>query len=128
MSDLHYLALSAVLAWVMLISASLLRSRGWTPAGTKLAFGNRDDLPEPSALAGRADRAARNMLEGLLLFTALIAAVRLGGKSAPAGAAALFFWSRVLYFGVYLAGIPYLRTAVWIVSIVALARIAAAAF
>jgi uncharacterized MAPEG superfamily protein len=128
MTDLHYLALSAVLTWVMLIVASLLRARSWTPAGVKVAFGNRDDVPEPSLLAGRADRAARNMLEGLLLFTALVAAVRLGGKAAPAGAAALFFWARVAYFGVYLAGIRYLRTLVWIGSVVALAQIAAAAF
>lgn len=128
MTDLQYLALSAVLAWVMLIVASLLRARSWTPVGVKVAFGNRDDLPEPSALAGRAERAARNMLEGLLLFTALVAAVRLGGKPVPAGAAALFFWARLAYFGVYLAGVRYLRTLVWIGSVAALAQIAAAAF
>jgi uncharacterized MAPEG superfamily protein len=127
MTDLHYLALSAVLTWVMLIVASLLRTRSWTPAGAKVAFGNRDDVPEPSPLAGRAERAARNMLEGLLLFTALVAAVRLAGKPAPAGAAALFFWARVAYFGVYLAGVPYLRTLLWAGSVVALAQIAAAA-
>jgi uncharacterized MAPEG superfamily protein len=112
----------------MLIAASLLRARSWTPAGAKVAFGNRDHVPEPSPLAGRADRAARNMLEGLLLFTALVAAVRLGGKPAPGGAAALFFWTRLAYFGVYLAGIPYLRTLVWAGSVAALAQIAAAAF
>ncbi len=128
MTDLQYLALSAVLTWVMLIVASLLRSRSWTPAGVRVAFGNRDDVPAPSPLAGRADRAARNMLEGLLLFTALVAAVRLGGKPAPAGAAALFFWARVAYFAVYLAGIPYLRTLVWSIGVLALGRIAAAAF
>jgi uncharacterized MAPEG superfamily protein len=128
MTDLHYLALSALLAWFQLIAASLLRSRSWTPAGAQIAFGNRDDVPEPSPLAGRADRAARNMLEGLLLFTALVAAVRLGGKPAPASATALFFWARAAYFAVYLAGIPYLRTVVWLAGIVALGQIAAAAF
>jgi len=128
MTDLNYLALSALLAWLQLIVASLLRSRSWTPAGMSVAFGNRDEVLEPSPLAGRADRAARNMLEGLLLFTALMAAVRLGGEPAPASAAALFFWARVVYFAVYLAGIRYLRTLVWIASVVALGRIAAAAF
>jgi uncharacterized MAPEG superfamily protein len=128
MTDLHYLAACALLAWFMVVFASLVASRGWTPAGLKLAFGNRDAMPAPSPLTGRAERAARNMLENLLLFTALVAAVRLGGKAAPAGAAALFFWARVAFFGVYLAGVPYLRTAVWVVSIVALAQIAMAAF
>ena len=128
MTDLHYLALSAVLTWLMLVLASLLRARSWTPAGMQVAFGNRDAVPEPTPLAGRADRAARNMLEGLVLFTALVAAVRLGGKPAPASAAALFFWARVAYFAVYLAGIPYLRTLVWVAGILALGRIASAAF
>lgn len=128
MTDLHYLALSALLAWLQLIVASLLRSRSWTPAGMRVALGNRDEPLEPSPLAGRADRAARNMLEGLLLFTALLAAVRLGGKPAPASAAALFFWARVAYLALYLAGIRYLRTLVWIASVVALGRIAVAAF
>jgi uncharacterized MAPEG superfamily protein len=68
------------------------------------------------------------MLENLLLFTALVAAVRLGGKPAPAGAAALFFWSRLADFGVYLAGLRYVRTALWLVSVFALAQIAAQAF
>jgi uncharacterized MAPEG superfamily protein len=128
MTDLHYLGLSALLLWFMLICASLLTSRAWTPGGAQIAFGNRDAVPERSPIAGRADRAARNMLEGLVLFTALVAAVRLGGKPASAGAAALFFWARVLYFGVYLAGLRYVRTLVWIASIVALAQIGAQLF
>jgi uncharacterized MAPEG superfamily protein len=128
MTDLHYLALCALLAWFQLVFASLLRSRSWTPAGMLVAFGNRDEVLEPSPVAGRADRAARNMLEGLLLFSALLAAVRLGDKPAPAGAAALFFWARLAYFAVYLAGVRYLRTLVWIASVVALGQIAAAAF
>lgn len=128
MTDLHYLGLSALLTWFMLICASLLASRAWTPAGVQIAFGNRDDVPARSPIAGRAERAARNMLENLLLFTALVAAVRLGGKPASAGAAAVFFWARVLYFGVYLAGLRYVRTLVWVASIVALAQIAGQIF
>ena len=128
MTDLHYLGLSALLLWFMLICASLLASRAWTPAGAQIALGNRDDVPPHSAVARRAQRAARNMLEGLVLFTALVAAVRLGGKPASAGAAALFFWARALYFGVYLAGLRYVRTLVWLASIVALAQIAGQIF
>jgi uncharacterized MAPEG superfamily protein len=124
MTDLHYLGLSALLLWFMLMCASVLASRPWAPGGARVAFGNRDDVPPRSPVAGRADRAARNMLENLVLFTALVAAVRLGGKPASAGAAALFFWARVLYFGIYLAGLPYVRTLVFALSIAALVRIA----
>jgi uncharacterized MAPEG superfamily protein len=124
-ADLHYLAYAVVLTWVMLMTASLVRVRGWTPKGLWLAMGNRDDLPEPTPLAARADRAAKNMLEGLLLFAVVVVVARLGGvpseKIEPG--AALFFWSRVLFFPIYLAGIKLLRTVVWTASIVGLVMI-----
>src|SRR5688500_16096854 len=114
-ADLHYLAYSAVLTWEMLMTASLTRAKAWTPKGFILALGNRDDMPEPSPLAGRADRAAKNMLENLVLFAVVVLVARLGGVAPDqiATGAAVFFWARVAYFLVYLAGIPYLRTVVW---------------
>ena len=118
-ADLWYVVYSVLLTWGMLLTASLLRARLWTPAGLKVGLGNRDDVPQPTALAGRADRAAKNMLENLVLFTALLVAVRLSGvpgEQLVAGAS-VFFWSRVAYFLVYLAGIKVLRTVVWAVSI-----------
>lgn len=123
--DVQMLVASAVLTWVMLLSASLIRVRFWTPAGLLAAFGNRDDLPAPTPLAGRAERAARNMLENLVLLVALITAARLAGASQHAVdlGAQIFFFSRLLYFPVYLAGIVYLRTAIWAVSIGGLALI-----
>jgi uncharacterized MAPEG superfamily protein len=32
--------------------------------------------------------------------------------------AQIFFWARVVYAAVYLAGIPWVRTAVWAVSVI----------
>jgi uncharacterized MAPEG superfamily protein len=52
--------------------------------------------------AGRAQRAHRNMLENLVLFAALVLIARL------------------VYAVVYIAGIPWLRTAVWTVSVIGL--------
>ncbi len=65
MRDLHYLLLSVGLTWLMIMVAAELRTPTWTRAGAKLAFGNREELPPPSALAARAERAARNMLENM---------------------------------------------------------------
>ena len=123
--DLHYLAYSAVLAWVMLMTAATLRTHIWTPKGLWLALGNRDDLAPPSAIAQRADRAAKNMLENLVLFAVVVLVARLGGVAPEriATGAAVFFWARVAYFLVYLAGIKVLRTAVWGVSIAGLVMI-----
>jgi uncharacterized MAPEG superfamily protein len=101
----------------------------WTPEGLKVAFGNREAVPAPTAVAGRADRAARNMLENLPMFLALMLAVRVGGHSTPAVVlgANVFFWARVVYWPVYVAGVAYVRTLVWSASIVGLVMIGIAA-
>ena len=125
--DLRLLVYSVLLAWVMLMTASTLRVRAYTPAGLLRAFGNRDDLPPPPAVAPRADRAAATLLENLVLFGALLLAAHAAGveKQRLELPARLFFYARVVYFPLYLAGIPYLRTLVWIVSVIALGMIAA---
>ncbi len=128
MSDLHYLTLAALLTWVMVISAALWRVGALGPVGLTRAFGNRADLPEVSPACARADRAAKNMLENLLLFVVVLVAARLGGAGADAltPGAALFFWARLAYWPIYVAGIAYLRTLVWLTSVCGLLWIAIA--
>src|SRR5688500_4905347 len=103
MTDIHYLVLSAVLTWIMIMTAGELHTPSWTRAGAKLVFGNREVLPERSPLAARADRAAKNMVDNLVLFVALLVAARAAGADATTGAA-IFFFARLAYFGLYLAG------------------------
>jgi uncharacterized MAPEG superfamily protein len=128
--DLRLLAYSVALAWVMLMTAATMKTRLWTLRGWPLALGNRDDLPEPSKAAARADRAARNMLENLLLFAPLVLVAHAAGVDPGRleGGAAVFFWARVLYFPAYLAGILYLRTALWTAGVVGMAMIFVALF
>ena len=42
--------------------------------------------------------------------------------------AQLFFWCRLAHAVVYIAGIPYLRTLAWLVSVVGMVMIAVACF
>jgi uncharacterized MAPEG superfamily protein len=119
MNDTQLFLAAVLLTWASLQLASVLRTRSWTRTGRELAFGNRENLPEPTPLAGRADRAARNNLENLVLFASVWAAARLGG-AAPGLTllgTQLFFWSRCAYTAVYLLGIPYLRTALFAVGV-----------
>jgi uncharacterized MAPEG superfamily protein len=127
-SDLHFLVYSTILAWLMLLTASLLRTRYWTMQGMLLAFDNRDNLPEPSAIAGRARRAAWNMLENFVLFTALIVAAHAAGVTGPKVelGAKIFFWARVVYFPLYLAGIMYVRSVAWLAGVIGMGLILAA--
>jgi uncharacterized MAPEG superfamily protein len=119
---LTLVAWMAIVTWLTLMAASLIRARAWTLGGTILALGNRDNVPLTSALAGRAGRTAQNTLENFVLFAALALIAQAAGMAGPKvlAGAQLFFWARLLYIPVYYAGIPYLRTGVWAASIAGL--------
>jgi len=87
----------------------------------KLA-GNREGMPPLTGWAGRAERAHYNMLESLVLFAALVLIAVAAGKTNAATlmGAQLFVWARLAYALIYLAGIPWLRTLVWLVSLAGL--------
>jgi uncharacterized MAPEG superfamily protein len=93
--------------------------------GLPMLAGNRQDMPALGGWAGRAQRAHRNLLENLPLFAILVllAAITNGFTATTALGAQLFFWARVAYAAAYLAGIPYLRTLIWLVSMVGLVLI-----
>ncbi len=126
-SPLSVLAATAVLTWLTVLVASLIRAEAWTPQGLMLAFGNRDNLPPASPLAGRAQRCAANTLENFVLFAALLLAAQLKGADAAQVllGAKLFFWARLAYVPVYFAGIPFLRTAVWGVAVAGMGMVLA---
>jgi len=90
----------------------------------KLA-GNRENLPQATGWAGRAQRAHHNMLESLVLFAVLILVTELTNKnSAITGfGAQLFFWARVAYVIIYTIGLPWVRTVVWSASMLGLVLI-----
>jgi uncharacterized MAPEG superfamily protein len=62
------------------------------------------------------------MLESLVLFAGLVLVAHVTNRNNALTAlgAQLFFWARLAHAVVYTAGIPWLRTGVWAVSIVGL--------
>jgi uncharacterized MAPEG superfamily protein len=118
MTTVQALVWSGILTFVMLLVGSAFCAKVWTPRGREIAFGNRDDVPKAEGIAGRADRAARNQLEAMVLFLALALAAMIAGKAAQVAlGATVFFWARLLYWPTYLAGIIYLRTLIWFVGV-----------
>jgi len=93
--------------------------------GLPVLAGNRQNMPELTGWASRAQRAHRNMLESLVLFAALVLTAQATGlaNETTAIGAQLFFWSRLAYAVIYVAGISWLRTAVWAASVVGLVLI-----
>jgi len=117
-----------LLAWAValtLVQMLIAASGAASQYGVMPLFGNRDGLPALTGWAGRAQRAHRNMLENLVLFAALVLITTVAGKtnSTTLLGAQLFFWARAAYAVIYLAGIPYLRTAAWLVSVIGLVLI-----
>jgi uncharacterized MAPEG superfamily protein len=108
-------ALTLVQAVIAVIGAQL-------QVGLPMLAGNRENLPVIVGWAGRAQRAHRNMLENLVLFGLLVLVANATGKANATTAlgAELFFWARIAYAVIYLAGIPWARTAAWGVSVVGL--------
>jgi uncharacterized MAPEG superfamily protein len=117
--ELMLLVWSVALAIVQMLIAV---SGATLQVGLPKLASNRDNMPVLTGWVGRADRAHHNMLESLALFASLVlVAVAVGRtNSTTLLGAQLFFWGRMAYAIVYLIGIPWLRTGVWLVSIVGL--------
>lgn len=97
-----------------------------TPGGLEWGSGNREKPLEKSPFALRATRAHLNLLESLPVFTALVVAVVLQERSSPetAQACQIFFGLRVVHALVYLAGIPKIRTPIFLGSVLCLLYLA----
>jgi uncharacterized MAPEG superfamily protein len=118
MTTVQALVWSGILTLVVALVASALCAKVWAPGGAMIAFGNREGLAPPVGMAGRADRAAKNQLEAMAMFLAVVLAASIAGKAPQAAmGATIFFWARLVYWPVYLAGIVYLRTLIWFVSL-----------
>ena len=117
-TELCMLVWSVVLGLVQIAiaAAGSLHQRG-----ASWAAGARDGQAKPlTGVAARLDRARGNFLETFPLFAAAVllafALQRHDGMTVLG--AQLYFWARLIYVPVYAAGIPYLRTLVWAVSII----------
>jgi len=85
-------------------------------------LGNRDHMRPLTVVGERATRALANMHEALPVFLALALLNMIVGTAALATiGATVFLIARVLYTGVYIAGIPVVRTLLWGASWVGLA-------
>ncbi len=85
---LMILAELVVINWVLILAASLIKAKAWKPSGLLTALGNRDTVEDCSGFPARTERAARNMLENMVLFTALVLVATVGVSPARASSSA----------------------------------------
>jgi uncharacterized MAPEG superfamily protein len=125
--DLQMLVWSAALALVQMLIAVFIAI---PIVGLPTLASNREGLPQSTGMALRAQRAHLNMLENLAVFAIFVIVAQLTGKANATTAlgTTLFFWARLVYAVVYLAGIPWVRTAIWTVSFVGIVMVGSQLF
>lgn len=96
--------------------------------GPAWAMGNREESPPVPEWVARSRRASANLLENMPLFTILVLVAHVAGQADETSAmgAMVFVVSRIAHAACYVAGVPYVRTAIWLASLVGLAMIASA--
>jgi uncharacterized MAPEG superfamily protein len=122
------LALAMILGLVqILLAANTITAH----RGTAWNVGARDGEPAPvGKLAGRLDRASRNFLETFPFFAAAVLAAhamdRFGWMTLVG--TQLYLAARIVYVPLYAAGVPVIRTVVWLIAMVGLLLTLAALF
>ncbi len=117
--ELQLLVWSGILALVQMIVAVM---GAQSQVSLPVLAGNRENMPALTGWALRATRAHMNMLESLVVFAIFVLVGQATNhlNATTALGANLFFWGRVAYAVVYLVGVPWLRTAIWAVSVAGL--------
>lgn len=109
-TELAMLLGAVVLAMIQVVIAVV---GAMLQVGLPVLAGNRENIPEILGWAGRAARAHRNMLESLVLFAAVVLTAQ------------HFLWGRVAYAVLYVAGVPWARTAAWTAAVLGIVLILA---
>jgi len=115
--------------WTLLtvVMGGAIRNQEWTKEGRQIGLGNRDNLKEATPMGGRAERAAKNSIEAAVFFVPLALIANAAGLDTEVMLGAqIAFWARIAYVPIYIAGIKYLRSFVWIVGVVGYAMMVAA--
>jgi uncharacterized MAPEG superfamily protein len=97
------------------------------PDGLKQRLGNRDHMRPLTVTGQRAARALANMQEAMPVFLglAMLAMLLVPDDATARNGALVFLIARTVYVGLYIAGIPVVRTLVFAASWVGLAMMLA---
>lgn len=120
--DLMMLTWSALLTVLLTVPYAIGKT---LEHGLPRMAGNRDDVPPGTGWIGRAERAHRNMVENIAPFAALVLVAHVAGQANAMTALGtqLFFWSRLAHAVIYIAGIAWLRTVAWVISVIGMLMI-----
>lgn len=116
--EITILAWAMVLLLVHIFAAAHVKTKQYGP---KWNMGARDEsLPPMNALAGRLSRAEANFKETLPIAIVALIGVVVAGKTSEWTAMGGWIWlgARIVYLPLYGAGVPVVRTIVFLASLV----------
>src|SRR5262249_30073417 len=115
--------LGALLLVVRIFTATRFKTAQY---GRKWNVGARDEtLPPPNPVTGRTIRAQANFEETFPIAIVALLGVVLPNRASPVTVLGGWIWvgARVVYLPLYAAGIPVIRTIVYLISLVGLAMV-----
>jgi len=121
--ELRILALGALLLLVYIFTATRFKTAQY---GRKWNVGARDEaLPPPTPVAGRTMRAQANFQETFPIAIVALIGVVLANRTSALTALGGWIWlgARVVYLPLYTAGVPVIRTIVFMISMVGLGMV-----
>lgn len=121
--EIKVAAFGAVLLLIQILIATQLQTSQY---GAKWNLSARDEgVAPPSPVTGRMIRAQANFEETFPIAIVALLGVVLANKTSASTALGAWIWlgARIVYVGLYAAGIPVVRTLCWLVSVVGLAMI-----
>lgn len=118
--ELQILAWACVLGIAQLLLAAHFSTK---QRGINWNISARDGkAPELTGVAARFDRAFKNFLETFVFFVAAVLVVEARRKNSDISlyGSAIYLIARTIYVFIYAAGIKFLRTLIWFVSLIGL--------
>lgn len=116
-TDLKMLLAVGILSLLQFMPYFLAYLKHWGISGI---VGNRENMPALPSWANRAKEAQSNLNENLIhfaIFVLLVQALGLSNEMSALGAT-IFFYSRLAYWVVYIAGIVWVRTMAFMAGVV----------
>jgi uncharacterized MAPEG superfamily protein len=121
--ELRILALGALLLFIHIFTATRFKTAQY---GRKWNVGARDEsLAQPSPLTGRTMRAQANFQETFPIAIVALVGVVLAHRTSELTALGGWIWlgARTVYLPLYAAGVPVIRTIVFLISMIGLGMV-----
>ena len=108
---------------VVIVTILIQAMAAQAQVGLEMLVKPRDDMPKLTGIAGRLERAQLNSIVAMALFAPAVLILQMKGLATPGTllTAQVFLIARIAYVPIYAAGMPWVRSLIWVVGFLATA-------